>query len=105
MVDEICSSLSKGDYPNPTKYDFIYDEGSFSSVSYFSSVMNDKELDISIKLDSSQVYFLLTGMNMERGYIKSMRLVDVYTDGIKKYHQIKFNGSNYQHKPDTDMTE
>ena len=66
------------------------------SAYYFRKVMNDKDLDLSLRMESSAVYFLLSGMTPMIGYIKFKRLNNVYRDGINKYHNKRFNDSDYK---------
>ena len=93
MVNMVFKSLSSPsfNYPNPTKYsEYILSEN------YFRNVMNDEDNDISTRLDSSQVYFLLTGNFWTGGFIKHLRLNNVFTDGLYRYHNEIFHGSIYQ---------
>jgi len=90
MIDSISSSLALYNYPNPTKYiqtalaqDFFYD------------VMTDDELEIKTRLDAAQTHSLLANSTITEGFLRSLRTDKVFTEGIRKYHKIKFSGTDY----------
>lgn len=90
MIDSISSSLALYNYPNPTKY-----IRTALAQDFFYNVMTDDELEMKTRLDGAQTHSLLANSTTTQGFLRSFRMDKVFTEGIRKYHEIKFSGKDY----------
>jgi hypothetical protein len=95
-VDHVSESLSSHGYPNPRKYSSREPFGNVTAEDYFYSVRDDDGIEISTRLNAAYTLGNLSA-SAGQGFFVSRRMDSLISEGIDKYHRIKFGGRDYSH--------